>query len=504
MESIQLLHRPQLYSDPIRKDADMNSLEELWSHILATMFEKKPFSEASFNLWLKDMQLIELTKTSVYLSVPNEFKLRFISQKYMEFIREILTELVGAVKQIVLISQESAIPDVAGAIEEFLQTGEDRPYLFCYRCREGREESAPAEPEPEESTQKPAKEGPGGGMYLNYSEKFTFENFIVGSTNQFAYNACKAVAANPADRYNPLFIWGPSGLGKTHLLYAITNQILKDRPQSQVLYVRGEDFTNQLVESLTQKEPMHYFREKYRNVDVLLVDDIQFIAGKTATQEEFFHTFNALHQQNKQIILTSDRPPKEINTLEDRLKSRFEWGLIADVAPPDLELRIAILRRKCEEMGLMIDASVLEYVAEQIKENIRQLEGAAKKLAAQSFINGQSINLPLAKTILRDIVTGNEPPSVTVDKIFRVVSETLQIPLAEIKGRKRTKEIATARHLVEYLLSTMVDIPSTNIARMFDQDHTSALHAIDKIDKLIKTDSDFAAQVERIQKTIRG
>ncbi len=499
-------------------------MQELWSHILQTMFERKNFSDASFNLWLKDLELIDMTDTALYVQVPNDFKLNFVSKKYMEFISSTVKDILGFATQIVMVSLESAEPDVAGAIAEFLETGEEKKFIFCYGKAEAQsaskppvippvtEETAPAAPKeeapaaPEFPKREPWEEGmdPGVGTYLSYSDKFTFDNFIVGSTNRFAYNACRAVAAKPADRYNPLFIWGPSGLGKTHLLYAITHEIIQNNPDARVLYVRGEDFTNQLVETLTLKEPMHYFREKYRNVDVLLVDDIHFIAGKVSTQEEFFHTFNALHQQNKQIILTADCPPKEMQTLEERLKSRFEWGLMADIQPPDLELRIAILHRKCEEMGVDIDQEVLEYIANQIKDNIRQLEGAVKKLTAFSFINGQPITLSLAKSCMRDIVSGSEPASVTIDKIFKSVCAKYEVPMSEIRGKRRTREVVQARHMAVYLLSKLVDLPSTNIAKLFEQDHSSILYAINTLESKVKNDPAFRETVEELMKKIRG
>ncbi len=495
----------------------MNSMQELWSHILETMFEKKSFSDASFSLWLKDLELVDMTDTCLYIKVLNDFKLNIISKKYMDFICEMVKDVLGFSTQLVLVSEESAKPDVASVVAEYLETGEEKKCLFCYDGRTPKKqgeseppaaeekESAPEERPVVSSGSEPARAPEAEvGTYLSYSDKFTFENFIVGSTNRFAYNACLAVADRPADRYNPLFIWGPSGLGKTHLLFSITNRIIQENPDSRVLYVRGEDFTNQLVDSITQKEPMHFFREKYRNVDVLLVDDIHFIAGKTSTQEEFFHTFNALHQQNKQIILTADCPPKEIHTLEERLRTRFEWGLIADIQPPDLELRIAILRRKCEEMGVDISAEVLEYLADQVKDNIRQLEGAVKKLTAYSFINGQPITLHLAKSCMRDIVSGSEPTSVTIDKIFRMVSEHFEVPLSEVKGRRRTREVVQARHMVVYLLSKMVDLPSTNIAKLFEQDHSSILYAINTLESKVKTDPAFRETVEELTKAIRG
>ena len=482
----------------------MNSLQELWAHVLETMFEKKTFSDTSFNLWLKDLEIITMSDTSVFISVENKFKLDFISKKYIDFISRCVEENLGLETQIVLVDAQTAQPDPEGAAQEFIRTGEIKEWLFCYPEELNVEPNQEDVPEEEPEITLTPMDSPGVGSYLAYSEKYTFDNFIVGSTNRFAYNACRAVAKNPSDMYNPLFIYGPSGLGKTHLLYAITNEILKNRPDANVLYVDGEDFTNQLVELLTKKNQMHLFREKYRNVDVLLVDDIQFIAGKPSTQEEFFHTFNALHQQNKQIILTSDRPPKEISTLEDRMKTRFEWGLITDIQPPDLELRIAIIKKKCEDMGIVVEYDVLEYIAEQIKANIRQMEGVVKKLKAYTFINGIPVDMTVAKNCIKDLIGEGEPQSVLMDRIFKCVSEQYGVPYSDIMGKKRNKEIVQARHAVIYLLLKVINLSSNNVATMFGLDHTSVLYASKTIENKAKNDPDFAKMMSEMVKKIRG
>ena len=484
----------------------MNSMQELWAHILENMFEKKPFSETSFNLWIKGMELVEMSDTSVFLKVQNNFIMDFISKNeiYIKLIFDCVTDALGIETQIVLVSEKSAEPDVETAVQDFIQTGKQESWLFCYPEKLSVEEP-PEEQEPaREELPLKATEGPGAGRQAVYNEKYTFDNFIVGSTNRFAYSASRAVAENPSNAYNPLFIYGPSGLGKTHLLFAITNEILKISPDTNVIYVDGEDFVIQFLE-LMKKNQMHLFREKYRNVDVLLVDDVHILAGKPATQEEFFHTFNQLYQQNKQIILTSDRPPKEISTLEERMKSRFESGLIADIQPPDLELRIAILKKKCEEAGLVAENDVIEYIAEQIKDNIRQMEGAVKKMKAYSFITGIPIDMNLAKNIIRDITSGDEPQSVLVDRIFKVVGEAYGVTNSDILGKKRSKEIVQARHTVIYMLSKVVNLSSKNIANILEvKDHTTALYAINNIDKKAKTDPELAKTLSDMVKKIRG
>jgi len=310
------------------------------------------------------------------------------------------------------------------------------------------------------------------------------------------------VAQNPASGYNPLFIYGASGLGKTHLLYAITNAIRKRSPDSNIIFVKGEDFTNQLIESIS-KSLTSKFREKYRQADVLLIDDIQFIAGKDSTQEEFFHTFNALHESHKQIIMTSDRPPKDIKTLEDRLKTRFEWGLIADVQPPDYELRMAIVKKKANLLGLKVPEEVFTFLVDNLKNNVRQLEGAIKKIGAQSYLTGVPISKELAVACTSDIITGIEPVKVTVDKILEKVSKKTDVPIAEIKGRKRNKNIAGARHISVYLIRKLTDMSLPAIAGIFGRDHTTIMSSIDNIDAEIKANPSFEIEIGELIKEIR-
>jgi chromosomal replication initiator protein len=301
--------------------------------------------------------------------------------------------------------------------------------------------------------------------------------------------------------YNPLFIYGPSGLGKTHLLYAITNEIKKKKPDVKIIYIKGEDFTNQLIESLKQGA-MPMFRNKYRSCDVLLIDDIQFIAGKTSTQEEFFHTFNALFEERKQIILTSDRPPREIKTLEERLKTRFEWGLIADIQPPDLELRIAIFKKKAEQANVKVSDDVIEFLAENLRSNIRQIEGAINKLRAHSFVSGKEITMDLAKGCISELLGGAEPTSVTVEKIFSAIYRKYNIKKEEIIGSRRTKEIAAARHLAIYIIRTVTEMSLHNIGKILGRDHSTVMSSIEKAEKMIRNDPMTDIEVKDIIKEV--
>ena len=336
-----------------------------------------------------------------------------------------------------------------------------------------------------------------------FNFEYTFDNFIVGSSNKFAHAACLAVADHPAQNYNPLFIYGPSGLGKTHLLYAITNQLKRKNEHVRVIYIKGENFTNHMIESLT-RQAMKEFRDIYRSCDVLLIDDIQFIAGKTSTQEEFFHTFNALYEDGKQIILTSDRPPREIKTLEDRLKTRFEWGLIADIQPPDLELRTAIIKKKADQVNLTLPDDVLSFLAENLRSNIRQIEGAIKKLGAMSFLSGQQINMNVARSCISDLLDGAEPVNVTVDKVFSAVYHRYNIKREDLVSARRTKEIASARHVTVYLIRTITEMSLPNIGKLFNRDHSTILSSLDAVEKRKAQDDLFRIELEEMEKEVRG
>ena len=326
----------------------------------------------------------------------------------------------------------------------------------------------------------------------SFESEYTFDNFIVGNSNKFAYEACIAVCNNPATQFNPLFIYGQSGLGKTHLLYAINNMILEKTPKASIVYVKGEDFANQLIENLSRKSPVTFrekFRDKFRKTDILLIDDIQFIAGKESTQEEIFHTFNALYDAGKQIILTSDRPPKEIKTLEERLRTRFEGGLIVDIQPPDYELRTAIIKHKGKKLGISFEHNVLAYLADNLKSNIRQIEGAVKKLAAHAFLNGASIDIELVQECLSDVISRDIPVNVTIDKIIETVAREYGITESDLKGTKRNQEIAMARHVCIYIMKQMTSLSLKKIGDVFSRDHSTIKSSLNKIETDIKEDS---------------
>ncbi len=337
----------------------------------------------------------------------------------------------------------------------------------------------------------------------NLNPKYVFDSFVVGNSNRMAHAASLAVAESPAQAYNPLFLYGNSGLGKTHLMHSIGHFILDRNPEAKVLYVTSETFTNELINSI-QNNKNEEFRNKYRNIDVLLIDDIQFISKKEGTQEEFFHTFNALYESSKQIIISSDRPPKEIKTLEDRLRSRFEWGLIADVQPPDYETRIAILQKKAERDHLVVPNEVNAYIAKNIASNIRELEGALTRIVAYATLTNQDISITLAENSLRDIFSENASTPLTTDLIQQVVAEHYNIRVEDIQGSKKPKNIAFPRQVSMYLCRKLLDISLPKIGDSFGgRDHTTVIHAISKIEKQLEVDPMLQKTIMQLEKEIK-
>ncbi len=338
----------------------------------------------------------------------------------------------------------------------------------------------------------------------NGDYEYTFDTFIVGSSNNFAHAAAQAVAANPANAYNPLFIYGNSGLGKTHLLKAIGNEIKKNNENANIHYVRGDEFANEIIDAIRTSKTKE-FREKYRFADVFLVDDVQFIGGKDATQEEFFHTFNSLYEAKSQIVLTSDRPPKEIKTLEDRIRSRFESGLIADIQPPDFEIRVAIIKRKAELLGIVIPDEICNYIAQKLKSNIRQLEGVVKKLKAKNMLSGEKINMSSAQDTISDILNSDVPPQITVENIIEEVARTYGVEPEDIRSLKSRKaSLSNARHIAIYITRNLTNLVVKQIGDEFGGRHYSTvLHSINHVEELMKKDLKVKETVEDIIKNIR-
>lgn len=457
----------------------IDDLVSIWESVKLSLKEK--YAPSFVNLWFEELKLNSYEENTITFSTISEFKYKIITEKHLPIIKSGFCEILGFEPEIKIIFVGSPTS----------------PEKILNQIKQ--QDALPEEGE----TVKKAAALPTGAIPQNYKFEYTFENFIVGNSNKFAHAACTAVAARPAENYNPLFIYGPSGLGKTHLMSAVVNEITKNKPGTRVLYIKGDDFTNQMIEALAKQE-MYKFHEKYRNCDILLIDDVQFIAGKTSTQEEFFHTFNALYEDGKQIILTSDRPPKDIQTLEDRLKTRFEWGLIADIQPPDIELRVAIIRKKAEQVSIVLPDDVLNFMAETLCSNIRQIEGAIKKLSAMSFLSGSQITMDMAKSCISELLGGAEPINVTVEKIFGAVSNRYGISKADILGKKRDKEIANARHISIYAIRDITEMSFNSIAKIFERDYATIHSAFEKIEKKYENDSMFRIEIDELIRDISG
>jgi len=447
----------------------LENIDDLWGKTL-NVIEKK-ISKPSFETWLKSTKAIALNKNTLIVEAPNDFAREWLDGNYKEILTEILYELIGENMSLKFVIPESNMDD---------------PIMV-----------SPANKKPA----KPEVITDSAQHMLN--PKYTFETFVIGSGNRFAHAASLAVAEAPAKAYNPLFIYGGVGLGKTHLMHAIGHYVLEHNPMAKVVYLTSEKFTNEFINAIRDNRPDD-FRNKYRNVDILLIDDIQFLAGKESTQEEFFHTFNTLHEENKQIIISSDRPPREIPTLEDRLRSRFEWGLITDITPPDLETRIAILRKKAKADGLDIPNEVMLYIANQIDSNIRELEGALIRVVAYSSLENKDINADLAAEALKSIIPSSKPKVITIQDIQRVVGEQFGVKLEDFSAKKRTKSIAFPRQIAMYLSRELTDFSLPKIGEEFGgRDHTTVIHAHEKISNLIKTDPQFQKQIQELENKLK-
>ena len=470
----------------------MDTLKDIESSVLEQL--KSKFTPTIYELWFKSMQLVSLDGETAVFSTDSNFKQDLISKRHVTSIKEALREVVGFDVQIVVVSRESSegfhIPEIKEKPEENKKLSSILP-----------DDPEPKKIDPEEAIES-----------SSIVDEYTFENFIEGESNRFALAACRAVAqySSSPDKtemdvssYNPLFIYGPSGVGKTHLLFAVTNEIKKNNPKCKIVYKKSEEFTNELIASL-QNGTQDKFRQHYRNADVLLIDDVQFLAGKESTQEEFFHTFSALYENGKQIILTSDRPPKDIKTLEDRLLTRFVWGLLADILPPSFELRTAIINKKAENLKISISSEVVEYLATKLQNNIRQIEGSIKRIAAISLLTGSPITIDLCRRAISDILSGNEPVDVTVDRIITLVSKRLNIPVADIRAKRRTAGIVNARHICIYMIRQLSDVSFSTLGEIFDCDHTTIIAAFRKVEAAIATDPEFSSLVLGMMEEIRN
>lgn len=449
------------------------SEKEIWDKVLEIAQER--ISNTSYQTFIKDTQLYSLKNDEAIILVSLPFNASWLNQRYSEIMQAIIYDVIGYEVKPHFISEDE---------------------LASYNNVNTQEVQ---EPQVQHSS---IDDKTWGKEQFNMHN--TFDTFVIGPGNRFPHAASLAVAEAPAEAYNPLFIYGGVGLGKTHLMHAIGHHVLSNKPNAKVIYTSSEKFTNEFIKSIRDNET-EAFREKYRKIDVLLIDDIQFIQNKEQTQEEFFHTFNELHQNNKQIVISSDRPPKEIAKLEDRLRSRFEWGLIVDITPPDYETRMAILQKKIEEENLDIPPEALNYIANQIQSNIRELEGALTRLLAYSKLQGKPITTELTAEALKDIIQSPKSKKITIQDIQKVVGQYYSIRIEDFSAKKRTKSIAYPRQIAMYLSRELTDFSLPKIGEEFGgRDHTTVIHAHEKIANDIKSDPTFKQEVENLEKEIRN
>jgi chromosomal replication initiator protein len=435
----------------------MNSAAEIWERVLSIL--KQNMTETTISTWFSDIEPVALDENRFILSVPTEFKRDILISRYAEDIKRALYDLFSADLDVVILGEEG-------------------------------------------KTQFQKPEAP--SRFLPGTEEYTFERFVVGNSNKLAHAAALAVAEHPAENYNPLFIHGESGLGKTHLLYAIAHTIHKNHPDYKIVYIRGEDFTNELIRDIRAGKNQE-FRDKYRSADVFLMDDVQFIAGRDSTQEEMFHTFNTLYEDKKQIVFTADRPPKEMLRLEDRLKTRFEWGLLADIQPPDYETRMAILQKKADQENIIIDPRVLSLIATKANANIRQLEGAFTRVVAFSKLLGTPITLSMADSALKDIIEDVQERRVTVPMVQQVVADFYSVSVDAMTSSRRTADVTYPRQVAMYLSREMTDLSLKAIGEQFGgRNYSTIISACNKIEDDMRFDPELSKVFKDLKKRIKG
>lgn len=447
----------------------MEFIEENWKLIKETIKKEYDLSNISYNTWVDPLNFYNVENNVVTILIPSDqaHALSYITNKYKSYFQVTITEMTDHEYDVSFILEKD--------VNENENSMEVKPYYNINYEK------------------------------ANLNVKYRFDTYVVGSNNKFAYSASLAVAESPGEAYNPLYIYGGAGLGKTHLLHSIGHFILQQNPNMKILYVTSEQFTNEVIESIRSGNAaaMTKLREKYRTVDVLLIDDIQFVIGKESTQEEFFHTFNVLHAAGKQIVLSSDKPPKDMETLEERFRSRFEWGLIADIQAPDYETRMAILKKNAENYNKEINNDVFEYIATNIKSNIRELEGAYNKIIAFSKLNNLPITIEIAEEALKDIIYPDKPKEVSPSFIIEIVAEHFGVNVDDITSKKRNSEFVEARQIVMYLCRSMTDTSYQNIGRILGKkDHTTIIHGVNKITEEVENNKELKNKIEIIKKKI--
>lgn len=448
----------------------MDDLVSICQTLIDNLRESLMMPDTSFNIWFGDLSLDSLSDTEAVFLTPNDLRKKILSTKYKESIVDALSNIIGF--------RVSVRFEIRGAKEnnEETQDTEDNSKRDISLSSEFLRERH------------------------SVTSEYTFDNFIEGTSNKFAKAACFAVANEPC-YYNPLFIYGHSGLGKTHLLYAVINHMTEKFPELKIVYRKSEDFINEMIDSIREGKTFE-FKDKYRTCDVLLIDDIQFIAGKEAMQEEFFHTFSALYEAEKQIILTSDRPPMDIKPLSERLRSRFEGGLIADVQPPSIELRTAIIKKKASDTGLIISDGDIDYLANRLNNNIRQIEGVIKKLYAIFSITGKNIDKEDIESVISVIDPGNIPTEAVVERIIFCVAKHYGLSVDTLKSKNKSATVATARQVAAFLIRDITKLPFKEIGKILERDHSTIISSIDKVSLNLRTMDNFKLEVERIKKDI--
>ena len=442
-----------------------NNIEEKWNEILERVRDDHNLTNLSYNTWIQPLKLYRVDGQDITILVPTEkIGLDYVSKNYSLAIKVAICEVTGMEDCTI----HFVLPDDTNTVERQMKIRSQ-------------------------------------AVQAGLNPKYTFDTFVVGSNNKFAHAASVAVAESPGQVYNPLFLYGGVGLGKTHLMNSIAHYIIENHPEMNILYVTSEEFTNEVIEAIRngKNTALPTFREKYRNIDVLLIDDIQFIIGKESTQEEFFHTFNALATAGNQIVLTSDMPPKMIETLDDRLRNRFEWGLIADIQPPDLETRMAIIKRKAVKLGLDIPDDVIQYIAQRLKDNIRQLEGAVKKMQAYVTMQGLPVSITTAQAAIKDIMVDTQPQPITVDKIVQEVARTYGVSADDIRSKRQDAGTVEMRQMSIYLVRELTGMSTNAIGKAFGgKNHTTVLYSISQFEDKLKSRSDLREKVESIKKNV--
>ncbi|HEY2916996.1 MAG TPA: chromosomal replication initiator protein DnaA [Candidatus Limnocylindrales bacterium] len=486
--------------------------KQVWRAALGEL--QVSLSPANFETWLRDTALVDVDDNRFRISVPNGFAKDWLETRYRSLISQTLARIVGYSVQVeffvgpaaeVAPADDPTGPGDGLAFEPAPMRQAVGPGLPAGSSRGGGTQLAPGRAAAPAASQQVRVEptrvgGEGGTTYLN--PRYTFANFIVGSANRLAHAASLSVAERPGHAYNPLFLYGGVGLGKTHLMHAIGNQVVAKFPRKRVVYASSEKFTNEFITSIQQGK-IDEFRARYRRIDVLLIDDIQFIADKERTQEEFFHTFNAIHEDGKQIVLSSDRPPKAILTLEERLRSRFEWGLIADLTAPDLETRIAILRAKAEEGAVPITSDVIEFIARKVVSNIRELEGALNRIVAYASMGAMPISIELAQAVLSNVLYNPKKRQITPERIAKAVSEYYGVGLDALRGQKRDKAIVVPRQIAMFLMREETDVSLLRIgAELGGRDHSTVLHACDKITRESSANDELRREIAAVRELI--